>query len=208
MYAAIKGPADSYAGKFGLGVKHSSIWTTDKELDKLFKVIPERYQKSFQLTRMAINSLLLPHVDNDFKTTINFYIEPNDYKTIFWKPKDGVSSWRAEEKQDTAVDTIPLKDEDIDPDELKERIKEYVKDGQNMPTCEEISYVDAVYTFEDVYEIGCFVAQPNEAYLLDVGIPHNVEPLSGTRLRKALSLRTKDYTFGEVYEMLQETGNL
>ena len=94
-------------------------------------------------------------------------------------------------------------------EELKTRVKEFVSEKQNMPTCEEITYVDAVYTFDDVYEIGCFIAQAGEAYLLDVRIPHNVEPLGGeAKLRKAFSLRSKIYDYAQVYEMLQETGNL
>jgi hypothetical protein len=208
MYAAIKGPADSFAGKYGLGVKHSTIWTPDEERNKLYKVIPERYRDKFQVTRMAINSLLLPHVDNDFITTINFYFEPGEYRTIFWKVKPGAKSWKTEEKQDQFVDTIPLKDEDIDPEELKNKIKEFVAEKQNMPTIEEITYVDAVYNFDDVYEVGSFVAEPNQAYMLDVRLPHSVEPLNGTKLRKAMALRTKDYEYSEVYEMLKETGNL
>jgi len=45
--------------------------------------------------------------------------------------------------------------------------------------------------------------------MLDVRIPHNVEPLGGeAKLRKAFSLRSKIYDYGQVYEMLQETGNL
>ena len=68
---------------------------------------------------------------------------------------------------------------------------------------------DAVYTFDDVYEIGSFVAQPSEAYMLDVRIPHNVEPLGETAgLRKAFALRTRYYDYAQVYEMLKETGNL
>ena len=67
-----QGRADSFAGKYGLGVRHNTIWTPEPEKVVLYKVIPERYWKDFQVTRMSINSLLLPHVDNDFITTINF----------------------------------------------------------------------------------------------------------------------------------------
>jgi hypothetical protein len=174
----------------------------------LYKVIPERYQDDFQLTRMSINSLLLPHVDNDFITTINFYFEPQNYKTIFFKPKPGASSWKTEEDIQGNVDVSPLEERGMDVESLKQRVKEFVSEKQNMPTIEEITYVDAVYSFDDVYEIGSFVAQPGEAYMLDVRIPHNVEPLDGPKLRKAFALRTKKYDFGEVYEMLKETGNL
>jgi hypothetical protein len=157
---------------------------------------------------MSINSLLLPHVDNDFITTINFYYDPQNYRTVFFKPKPGANSWKTEEdRHDDAGSN--LKDENVNVEELKTRVKEFVSEKQNMPTCEEITYVDAVYTFDDVYEIGSFIAQPSEAYLLDVRVPHNVEPLGGeAKLRKAFSLRSKIHDYGQVYEMLQETGNL
>jgi hypothetical protein len=208
IYAPIKGQADSFAGKYGLGVKHSTIFSPEEEQRKLFKVIPERYWPDFQMTRMAINSLLLPHVDNDFITTINFYFEPHDYRTIFYGVKTGASSFKALEEQNIAVGDGHLVEEDIDGEELKHRVKEFVAERKNMPTCEEVTYVDAIYSFDDVYEIGSFVAQPKEAYMLDVRLPHSVEPLNGPKLRKALALRTKKYDFKEVYEMLQETGTI
>jgi hypothetical protein len=202
-----QGKADSFAGKYGLGVRHNTIWTPEQEKEVLYKVIPERYWNDFQVTRMSINSLLLPHIDNDFITTINFYYEPQNYRTVFFKVKDGASSWKTEEDRHYDV-SVNMKDEHIDIEELKTRVKEFVSEKKNMPTCEEITYVDAVYTFDDVYEIGCFVAQPGEAYLLDVRVAHNVEPLGDAKLRKAFSLRTKLYDYGQVYQMLQETGNL
>ena len=203
-----QGKADSFAGKYGLGVRHNTIWTPEPEKEVLYKVIPERYWEDFQVTRMSINSLLLPHVDNDFITTINFYYDPQNYRTVFFKPKPGANSWKTEEDRHDDVGSN-MKDENVNVEELKTRVKEFVTEKQNMPTCEEITYVDAVYTFDDVYEIGCFIAQPGEAYLLDVRIAHNVEPLGGeAKLRKAFSLRSKIYDYGQVYEMLQETGNL
>ena len=102
-----------------------------------------------------------------------------------------------------------LADDNVDVEQLKTKMKDFVAEKQNMASCEEITYVDAVYTFDDVYEIGSFVAQPSEAYMLDVRIPHNVEPLGETAgLRKAFALRTRYYDYGQVYEMLKETGHL
>jgi hypothetical protein len=203
-----QGKADSFAGQYGLGVKHNTIWSPDEERVRLYKVIPERYWDDFQITRMSINSLLLPHVDNDFITTINFYYEPNDYRTIFYGVKPGASSWKSEEDTHMLVDANPLDERGMDIEELKERVKEFVAEKQNMPTCEEVTYVDAIYAFDDVYEVGSFVAQPGEAYMLDVRLPHTVEPLNGAKLRKAFALRTRKYDFQQVYEMLLETGNL
>lgn len=203
-----KGQADSFAGKYGLGVRHNTIWTPEPEKEKLYKVIPERYHKDFQVTRMSINSLLLPHVDNDFITTINFYYEPGNYKTIFWKAKPGANSWKTEEDRHEDVKNEPMRESDIDVEDLKNRVKDFVSEKKNMPTCEEITYVDAVYSFDDVCEIGSFIANANEAYMLDVRVPHNVEPLGGNKIRKAFALRTKHYDYVEVYEMLKETKNL
>ena len=59
-----------------------------------------------------------------------------------------------------------------------------------------------------LYEIASFTANANEAYMLDVRVPHNVEPLNGNKIRKAFALRTRHYEYSEVYEMLKETGNL
>lgn len=202
-----KGQADSFAGKYGLGVRHNTIWTPDPEKEKLYSVIPERYHKDFQVTRMSINSLLLPHVDNDFITTINFYYEPQNYKTIFFLPKKTAKSWKTEEDRHENVSLV-MKDEVVNAEELKLKLKEFIAEKQNMTSCEEITYVDAVYTFDDVYEVGSFVAQPNEAYMLDVRTPHNVEPLGEAKLRKAFALRTREHDFESVYEMLLETGNL
>lgn len=203
-----RGKADSFAGKFGLGVKHSTIWTPEPEREKLYKVIPKKYWNDFQVTRMTINSLLLPHIDNDFITTINFYYDPGEYRTMFYGVKPGASSWKTEEETHHLVNPSPLDDQGMDVEDLKVRMREFVSEKKNMPTCEEITYVDAVYSFEDVYETGSFIAQPNEAYMLDVRIPHTVEPTNGVKIRKAFALRTRKHDFAAVYEMLQETGNL
>lgn len=203
-----QGRADSFAGKFGLGVRHNTIWTPEPEKERLYKVIPERYWKDFQVTRMSINSLLLPHIDNDFITTINFYYDPQNYRTVFYLPKKNAKSWKTEEDRHVNVSVGEISEQIIDVEKLKTQVKEFVAEKQNMPTCEEITYVDAVYTFDDVYEVGSFVAQPSEAYMLDIRIPHNVEPLGDAKLRKAFALRTKLYDFETVYEMLLETGNL
>ena len=203
------GRADSFAGKYGLGVRHNTIWTPEPELETVYHVIPNRYWKDFQVTRMSINSLLLPHVDNDFITTINFYYDPQNYRTAFFKPKPNAQSWKTEEDRHNNVAVGMLADDNVNVEELKTKMKEFVAEKQNMASCEEITYVDAVYTFDDVYEIGSFVAQPSEAYMLDVRIPHNVEPLGETAgLRKAFALRTRYYDYGQVYEMLKETGHL
>jgi hypothetical protein len=71
---------------------------------------------------------------------------------------------------------------------------------------EQIGYVDAVYQINEVEEISSFIANPGEAYLLDVREIHNVEPIGETTIRKALALRTKKYVYDEVLAMLKQTG--
>ena len=197
---------ESFAGKYGLGVQHNNVWIPDAEREKIMSVIPERFRHDFQLTRMAINTLLLPHVDNDFLCTINFYFQPNNYRTIFFEAREGAKCWKTEEKQ--SQDLGEIVETTMTPEEIKNSVKEFVEDRRNMPTIEEISYVDAVYGFDDVYETGSFVAEDCDAYLLDITKLHNVEPLGEVKMRKALALRSHNYTYQQVYDMLVETGNL
>ena len=75
----------SWAGLDGKGVQHKKIWSPDSE--QLYSVIPKEYWPDFELTVMTINSQLLPHVDNDLITAVNFYIEPGNYRTVFYEPK-------------------------------------------------------------------------------------------------------------------------
>lgn len=169
---------ESWAGIDGKGVHHKKIWSPDHE--QLYSVLPKRYWDDFELTVMTINSILLPHQDNDLITTINFYIDPGNYRTIFYESKDGVKISRPE-MQVT---------------------------GTNVPLEQQIGYVKAVYQPEDVKELDSFIARPNEAYLLDVTKIHNVEPIGETTVRKAIALRTKKYTYNEVYHMLNETASI
>jgi len=169
---------ESWAGIDGKGVHHKRIWSPDYE--QLYAVLPKRYWDDFELTVMTINSILLPHQDNDLITTINFYIEPGNYRTIFYKPKSNAEISRPE-MQVT---------------------------GTNVPLEQQIGYVKAVYQTDDVEELDSFIAERDEAYLLDVTNIHNVEPIGETTVRKAIALRTKKYSYNQVYAMLEETGNL
>jgi len=168
----------SWAGLDGKGVQHKKIWSPDSE--QLYSVIPEQYWDDFELTVMTINSQLLPHIDNDLITAVNFYIDPGNYRTVFYKPKADAEYFQP--KVEVSGTAVPLE--------------------------EQIGYVDAVYQLDEVDEIGTFIANPNEAYLLDVREIHNVVPLGETTIRKALALRTKKYVYDEVLEMLKQTGHV
>lgn len=57
----------------------------------------------------------------------------------------------------------------------------------------------------DVY--GSFVAKENETWILDVTKPHSVyTPDKQTKLRKAIVLQTRVYTYDQVLEMIKEKG--
>jgi hypothetical protein len=64
------------------------------------------------------------------------------------------------------------------------------------------------YAYEDLEKIGGFAARDNEVWLLDVTIPHSVETVQSDVYRHAIVLQTDVYTFDQVKEILQETGNL
>jgi hypothetical protein len=68
----------SYAGIIGyFGVK-------DVKTD-LLKVIPESYRNAFSVSEMKIVDAVPPHTDSDVKTVINFYVQPSNYRTVFFK---------------------------------------------------------------------------------------------------------------------------
>ena len=171
---------ESWAGIQGKGVHHKRIWSPDAE--QIYGVLPERYWNDFEITIMTINSELLPHMDNDLITTINFYVRCGNYKTVFYKQKDDSAEfWRP--KVEVSGNDVPLE--------------------------QQIGYVKAVFDEDDLEEAGSFIAKNNEAWLLDVRQIHNIKPIDGSdAIRKAIALRSKKYTYEDTYKMLQETGNL
>lgn len=77
------------------------------------------------------------------------------------------------------------------------------------PTTQQVVNQTDGFLFEesDLNKIGGFIAQPNEAWLLDVTKPHSVIPQSEIKERLAVALSSK-LSYDEVYEILHETGNL
>jgi hypothetical protein len=54
-----------------------------------------------------------------------------------------------------------------------------------------------------------FIATPNDAYLLDVSMPHAVIPQDSNSIyRTAIFLQSSFFNFNEVLEMLRETDNI
>ena len=54
-----------------------SVWFT----------IPLQYRSDFHLSLLKISGAVPPHTDSEVKTSINFYIEPGDYRTTFYTPE-------------------------------------------------------------------------------------------------------------------------
>jgi hypothetical protein len=60
---------------------------------------------------------------------------------------------------------------------------------------------------DDLELTGSFIAESGDAWLLDVSSPHSVKNLGTSPVdRIALVLQSSNYTFNQVYAMLQETG--
>lgn len=53
----------------------------------VFYTIPLRYRTDFCLSLLKINGSVPPHTDSEVKTSINFYIEPGNYRTTFYTPE-------------------------------------------------------------------------------------------------------------------------
>jgi hypothetical protein len=67
----------SYAGIIGyFDIKDLTV--------DLLKVIPNSYRSAFSVSEMKIVYSVPPHTDSDVKAVVNFYIQPNNYKTVFF----------------------------------------------------------------------------------------------------------------------------
>jgi hypothetical protein len=66
-----------------------------------------------------------------------------------------------------------------------------------------------LFKLDELETVNSFIAEPNDAYLLDVTKPHSVIPLQIMNThRSAIALQTNKFTFDEVLEMLKETNNV
>lgn len=78
---------------------------------------------------------------------------------------------------------------------------------ENLRTVQVENQTDGhIYFEDDLVEIGSFVAKDYEIWLLDVSQIHGVK--GEFNLRKALTLGTFIHKYGDVIEMLKETGNV
>ena len=63
-----------------------------------------------------------------------------------------------------------------------------------------------IYDETKLVRTDSFLAEPTDAYVLDVTVPHSVIPLGDIKSRTAFSLTTAKFSFLEVLIMLRQTG--
>lgn len=165
------------------GLSYAYIGGPATEL--MSNLIPERYRNFFYFSSMTANDEIPPHTDNEIVTTINFYIDPQNCITQFYKFRS---------KNPTKYPT-PSPMHQNSPALLHDIHKHFLQGGHRFDK-------------SDLDETSSFVAQPNEVYVLDVTQPHGVKPLGEFKLRTSVTLATEIYDFDHVCKMLQETGNL
>jgi hypothetical protein len=83
---AITDPLKSFKGDNGKGIDYKKIWSPEAE--KLYGILPRRYWQDFHLTIMTIDCIIPPHTDTEIITSINFYLQTEGCKTVFYKPKN------------------------------------------------------------------------------------------------------------------------
>jgi hypothetical protein len=83
---AITDPLKSFKGDNGRGIDYKKIWSPEAE--KLYGILPRRYWQDFHLTIMTIDCIIPPHTDTEIITSINFYLQTEGCKTVFYKPKN------------------------------------------------------------------------------------------------------------------------
>lgn len=64
-----------------------TYYNTELAKGDVWSTIPVGYRADFQLSLMRITDSVPPHTDSEVKTSINFYIEPGDYRTTFYTPE-------------------------------------------------------------------------------------------------------------------------
>lgn len=83
IYAVTEG-LKTFTGVDNKGIDYKKIWSPEPEM--MYNILPKRYWEDFHLTIMTINRNIPPHTDSDILTTINFYIETDDCKTVYYEP--------------------------------------------------------------------------------------------------------------------------
>jgi hypothetical protein len=72
-----------FKGEDGKGIQYKLVWSP--EIEKLYNILPERYWKDFHVSEMKIDCAVPPHTDTEIVTTINFYIQTEGCRTVFYE---------------------------------------------------------------------------------------------------------------------------
>jgi hypothetical protein len=81
--------------------------------NKLLEIIPKKYRNAFEPSLISMNiEDVVPHIDNEIKAVINFYVDTADGITRFHKIKPGV--YPNIEKLSNQTDGALFKEEDLE----------------------------------------------------------------------------------------------
>ena len=91
-----------------------TTYKVDEETgNKLLELIPEEYRDAFEPSLISMNvEDVVPHIDNEIKTAINFYMDTADGVTRFHKIKAGIHP--TIEKLPNQTDGALFREEDLD----------------------------------------------------------------------------------------------
>jgi hypothetical protein len=82
---AVTDPLKTFKGEDGKGIDYKKIWSP--EADKIYNILPKKYWPDFHLTVMTIDCEVPPHTDTEILTSINFYFQTENCRTVFYKTK-------------------------------------------------------------------------------------------------------------------------
>ena len=83
---AITDPLKSFKDENGRGIDYKKVWSPEAE--KIYGILPKKYWQDFHLTIMTIECIIPPHTDTEIITSINFYLQTEGCRTVFYKPKN------------------------------------------------------------------------------------------------------------------------
>jgi len=73
------------------GIKYTDFKVEDRIYSDLINIVPMEIRDEFETSLITINGNISPHVDSNFNTVINVYIENGGYITSFCTPNEGVA---------------------------------------------------------------------------------------------------------------------
>ncbi len=98
IYAVTEG-LKTFTGVDKRGIDYKKIWSPEPEV--MYNILPKKVWEDFHLTIMTINREIPPHTDSDITTTINFYIETDNCRTVYYEPLvDDLKSFQIENQTD------------------------------------------------------------------------------------------------------------